>query len=439
MLPQLPPAPTAFQRFFNRWRPLSRTPNHPTPWHALEGVGLKQAHASAWKLARAGVEPPAQFPLPMPKVWLNRVFEPALPVGSPELNLPRFMEDPELTAQDRPECASWLPWGWAWNHHREGLTALRQGMLHIIRAGDVPWFQTLAHCWPTTPEGQAVWHELAPLIWSRPLHLRQEHWVGRGDWRHTLAMWRLWVEKNQSNPAQPCVVPTQGRPFVGTSASRWRWRLHHFQAWQELGLPPPLFEVAVQLAGWAQDVDNGWGRWCEEGFASPSDEGHLETDRANQRVWDFLGQWLGVSQACRSAAFTQWLASSRGMDRSTQPRSAQWQELEKHWLERLCPSRETIAPWGAWLHLIAGNPGVTRVGLEVLNLVPWPPHAFAEIQDGKLPWQRCQAMLRAHGEWPAKDRMEATRVVSWLRAHSRMEDLEASLPGVNDQGRKARL
>lgn len=439
MLAPLPPSPSALQRFRDRVLSLPRSSAQADPWQALGALSLSDASGKAWRLARAGVKPSALHPLPIPAVWVARSFSPALPEGAPELALPRLHDDGELIASAYEECQHWLPWGWAWMHHADGLTALRMGMLHVIRAGNLPWFQALAHCWPSTSSARQVWKELEALIWARPVHPGQDAWASRGDWRHTLGLWRAWSSLTPRNEQGSCLIPTQGRPFLGTSAHRWRWRQHHFELWQRAGAPVPSLKTALQLAGLSHDGPEGWERWVQEGFEGPSEESHVATERCAQQLWDFLGAWVDVEPACLEAPTLAWLSSPRGMGKNP-PRSEHWRGVEKEWAQRLAVGSQSGWDWDALLHAAASNPGLARVGLEALEVLPWPASSFSSLRDGKLPWERCSDLLQLQGkQWWAADRMELTRIMSWLRSRSRANALGRALQSTGPYGRGPRL
>ena len=439
MLAPLPPPPSALQRFRDRVLSLPRSSTQADPWQALGALSLSDASQKAWRLARAGVKPSALLPLPVPAVWVARSFSPALPEGAPELTLPSLLEDGDLIASSWEDCQHWLPWGWAWKHHADGLTALRMGMIHAIRAGNVPWFHTLAHCWPDTPSAVQVWKELEALIWARPVHPGPEAWASRGDWRHTLGLWRAWSSRTPLDEREYCLISSQGRPFLGASAHRWRWRQHHFKFWQDIGAPAPSMTTALQLAGLSHDGPGGWEGWVLEGFEGPSEDGHVATERCAQQLWDFLGAWVDVEAACLEAPALAWLSSSRGMGKSP-PRSEHWRGVEKEWAQRLAVGSQSGWDWDALLHAAASNPGLARVGLEALEVLPWPASSFSSLRDGKLPWERCSDLLQLQGkQWWAADRMELTRIMSWLRSRSRANALGRALQSTGPYGRGPRL
>lgn len=426
----LPPPPGPFQRLRRRWQPADA-------WARLQGLPPAAAAREAWRLAKAGVTPSPSLELPVPEAWLQTQAWPrcALPADAPEAALAATGGAPEPGELPGDDGAweHWLPWGWAWRHHPRGLAWLVNAARATVRAGHVPGLAALALAWPSTPDGRQAWAELEASIWARPAcPAPGDAWLERGDWRHTLALWRVWRDRPGTLPAWPVPPPSHTLGYQGTDPGRWRWRESQFAAWQSLGLPPPPLALALRLAGLELALPGPWMGWLREAFDPPRSSCHQATERAAQTTWDRLIDWCPPSPGPTASAARAWLGSLRGSSPGDPARPSSWLEVEEAWARRFASVSPPEGEAPAWLAAALDNPALPWIGLDALATLPWErwePTVFTAPHDGLVAWERCQQTLGRHAkDWPPAERMEANRVRAWLRGKALAAALEGGGP-----------
>ena len=400
------------------------------PW-----AGLRWPHdqAKASALRAKGRPPDPQTPLPQPEGLERFLFGPSLP-DAPFWNA---LAAPEGIPSATPTASApglLTPWAWAWGQHPDGLSGLVAWANEAIDTGDALALEALGKAWPPTLEGTQAWGGLLPRLWKRPPAPHLVFWFERGDWRHTLALWQVWHQAPACpKDHEPTNASWEGwngwEAYVGTAPHRCRWRQAQFRAWAESDLPKPSLALALRLSGFFPFRENAWSFWLEEGFDDPRSVAAQDCHRQAQALWDFLVAWLAPDDRVRAQCCLAWMTASRG-ESGGAPCSDGWQELEKSWAFRLAAPLPS-PPEQGWLHALAQSPGAHRLGIDVLQTIPWEasdPEAFQRRWQGLTPSEQWAHTI-AQSALGAGDLGAAHALHHWLQARLKHAQVEAWGPG----------
>ena len=440
MPPSLSPPLSPFQRL-RCWGERA----HAQATHAWEGLldlPPERAVQKAQRLVALGVRPHPSREVPVPQWMSVDLLWTSLPVASPLWHHVSALEHETmetLARRGKEQADQWAPWVWAWAHHPQGLVPWLQALMRAWQHGQVPLAHVVLAALP-----DSVWQERAlarwpwETLWRRPVRTcGDEDFTprsagGRGNWRHTLALWAdvqallpdpLAVERQLLQC--PALAGGQG-DYFGTSPDLYRWRSHHFQAWMDLGLPLPSVEWALWLMGLDWGTPNPWGDWLNEGFDPVVDR--TRADQHALAAVQLLDANQGFPDALRGRLLAAWLedprqgiGQSQGLD--TLPRV----QCEGEWAQWLTQTWSVSPDERGWGYVVACAKGVLALRSRSLKKIWWnalPPAVFTQAHDGLLPWEVFRQQW-GHQLWEDPHHQD---IEEWLRHKSTEQALFDRLP-----------